>query len=351
MNKTIEEYLKQKQKELVIYDCEKCGKHVERNGKKFRSNPHLLCKSCYMLEHYGVTSNISRPEIKEKAEQTCLERYGVKNAFGSEEIRKKSQQTLKEKTGVDNSFKDPKIIQEIREKKDYKKIQEKIQNTNLQKYGVKCTLQTEEVKEKIKQTCLEKYGSEEYVMSDDYRHKSRIKWRYKGEVFDSSWELAYWIYCEDNNIDIHRNKTPHKLSNGKNVYFDFISNGRYIEIKGDYLKNQEDWNCKLESYVKYDVKVLFEKDIVPILKYIYNRYGKEYLNKFRDKKKTDFKRKIIEVDNLTLDELSKYKNKNVRFHYICKQCKKDVYTTWHLLEHFNDNLCKYCRTHQKNELF
>ena len=36
MNKTIDEYLKQPQKDLVIYDCEDCGKHIEKSGKIFR---------------------------------------------------------------------------------------------------------------------------------------------------------------------------------------------------------------------------------------------------------------------------------------------------------------------------
>lgn len=350
MNKTIEEYIKQPQKEKVVYDCEICGKHVERNGKHFKKNPHLLCKACFMTQKYGVTSNISRPEVRQKARNTFKERYNCENPFESEEIRNKGKKTLFEKTGYDNSWKNPKIIKQIQENRDYSKIQEKIQKTNMIKYGVKTTLLVPEIEKRIKETNLEKYGSEIYPMSEDYKNKVYTKWRYKGEVFDSSWELAYWIYCEDNNIDIHRNKSPHTLSNGHKVYFDFISNGRFIEVKGDYLKNEEDWELKLESYIKYDVKVLFSKDIEPILKYIYHKYGKNYLNKFKDKKKTHLKRRVIEYEG-DLDSVRKYKNRNVRYHYLCKNCNRDVFTTWYLLEHFNDNLCKYCRTHQENEPF
>lgn len=126
--------------------------------------------------------------------------------------------------------------------------------------------------------------------------KIKLKYRYKGEVFDSSWELAYWIYCIDHNINITRKEYSNKKFNKSNI----------------------------ES----------------ILKYIYNRYGKNYLNTFKDKKASDFKRDIIESD---IPDLEKYKNKNVRFHYKCRNCGKDVFTTYHILTHFNDGLCKQCR--------
>ena len=73
MNKTIDEYLKQPQKDLVIYDCEDCGKHIEKSGKIFRRNPHLKCKACYMKSIYGVTTNIARPEVKEKTQDNTTD--------------------------------------------------------------------------------------------------------------------------------------------------------------------------------------------------------------------------------------------------------------------------------------
>lgn len=455
MNKTIEEYLKQKQSELVIYDCEICGKHIEKSGKSFRRNPHLLCKRCFMIQKYGTTSNIGRPEVQEKRKQTFLKKYNSNTPMASQEVRDKIKKTNLEKYGVENVFQSKEVKEKIKNKIDYKKIQESIQKTNIEKYGTHCTLcvpevkdkikktnlekygveypsqskevqekikstcmekygteyvsqsnyakekskqtctknlgveypaqskevkekviktniekygtpctlnvqevkekiketnlkkygtehpsQCETVKEKTKQTCLEKYGNYTYLMSDDYHSKAHNKYRYKGEVFDSSWELAYWIYCIDHNIDIHRNTVPNKRSDGKDIYFDFISNGKYIEIKGDHLQNQEDWPIRLDAYIKYNVKVIMRKDIEDILKYIYHKYGKNYLNSFKDKKASDFKRDIIEAD---IPDLEKYKNKNVRFHYKCNECGKDVFTTYHILTHFNDGLCKQCR--------
>lgn len=124
----------------------------------------------------------------------------------------------------------------------------------------------------------------------------KLKYRYKNEIFNSSWELAYWIYCMDHDIDINKGILSHKKFNRENI------------------KN--------------------------ILKYIYHKYGKNYLNSFKDKKASDFKRDIIEAD---VPDLEKYKNKNVRFHYKCNECGKDVFATYHILTHFNDRLCKQCR--------
>ena len=71
---------------------------------------------------------------------------------------------------------------------------------------------------------------------------------------------------------------------------------------------------------------------------VYKRYGRSVLKKYLEDKKPS--RKVIEYP--TKDFLG-YKNKNVKFHYNCKSCGRDVYTTWYLINHFNDNLCKTCR--------
>lgn len=175
--------------------------------------------------------------------------------------------------------------------------------------------------------------------------KSRKKYRYDGELFDSSWELAYWIYCKDNNIDIHRNRTPKIRPDGKRIVFDFISNGRYIEVKGDYLRKMEDWPIRMECYIEYDVRLLFRKDMEPILDYVYKRYGKEYLRKFKDRKPSDFKRKIIEASNTDID---RYRNRNVKFHFRCIRCGRDVYTSYSTIRRFGSDMCKSCRKKSSN---
>ena len=98
---------------------------------------------------------------------------------------------------------------------------------------------------------------------------------YKGFFCDSSWELAYVIYCLDSNINIIRNTTKLQYEwNGvvKNYTPDFIVNNTLVEIKG-YKTLQ--WEAKLKS--NPNVITLYEADIKPILNYVHNTYGKDFI--------------------------------------------------------------------------
>lgn len=82
-----------------------------------------------------------------------------------------------------------------------------------------------------------------------------------------------------------------------------------------------------------------EEGVKSSFKYIYHKYGRSYLKRFKIEPP---KRRVIEYP---CDNFQKYKHRNVKFHYKCKNCGIDVYTTWFLIDHFKDNLCKYCRKH------
>ena len=97
---------------------------------------------------------------------------------------------------------------------------------------------------------------------------------YKSFFCDSSWELAFVIYCLDHNIDIKRNKEKRKYIYKNKLYNyipDFIVNGKVIEIKG---YKSERWLCKL----KYnpDVIVYCKEEMQKYLNYVIDKYGKNY---------------------------------------------------------------------------
>jgi len=101
---------------------------------------------------------------------------------------------------------------------------------------------------------------------------------YKGFFCDSSWELAYIIYCLDKNLDIRRNTEKRKYEyNGvvKNYIPDFIVNGVITEIKG-YKTAQ--WLAKLSA--NPDVSVLYKTDLQPIFAYVKAKYGADYINMY-----------------------------------------------------------------------
>lgn len=83
--------------------------------------------------------------INEKTQNTNLERYGVITPLLNNEIKLKIKDTTMERYGVNHISKSEEI-------QNQKKL------TNLEKYGVECTLSNPIIREKIKQTHLNKHG-------------------------------------------------------------------------------------------------------------------------------------------------------------------------------------------------
>ncbi len=137
--------------------------------------------------------------------------------------------------------------------------------------GLKGTSHTKETKERLSKIAKERnLGG--YVKGSGRGKKG---W-YKGFFCDSSWELAYVIYCLEHNINIKRNeeKRKYKFKNVEKTYIpDFIVEGEVIEIKG---YKTEEWIAKLAA--NPDVKVLYEKDLKEILEYVKSNYGKNFID-------------------------------------------------------------------------
>lgn len=101
---------------------------------------------------------------------------------------------------------------------------------------------------------------------------------YKGFFCDSSWELAYVIYCLDHSIPIKRNREKrfYEYQGKKKVYIpDFVVSSELIEIKG--FKSDE-WDAKLKH--NQDVKVLYKEDLEHVFEYVKTTYGKNFLNMY-----------------------------------------------------------------------
>lgn len=98
---------------------------------------------------------------------------------------------------------------------------------------------------------------------------------YRGIFCDSSWELAFLLYSLDNNDNIKRNTEIRKyVYEGKirNYIPDFIIDDRIIEIKG-YSTAQ--WKAKISQ--NPDIEVYEKEDMDPILEYVIEKYGKDYI--------------------------------------------------------------------------
>lgn len=146
-------------------------------------------------------------------------------------------------------------------------ISEKYANGELQPH---CTSHSQETKDKLSEIAKERnLGG--YIKGSGRGKKG---W-YKGYFCDSSWELAYVIYCLDHNISIKRNteKRQYVFHNEvKNYIPDFLVEDKLVEIKGYKTK---EWEAKLSA--NSDIEVLYEKEMKPILSYVVQKYGKDFI--------------------------------------------------------------------------
>lgn len=98
---------------------------------------------------------------------------------------------------------------------------------------------------------------------------------YKGIYCNSTYELAYLIYCLDHNIDIKRcdESFEYEYKGKKHRYHpDFIVNGEIIEIKNYYREIND---IKMNA-VNKPIKILYYDDLQDIFEYISSTYNKKY---------------------------------------------------------------------------
>ena len=274
-------------------------------------------------EKYGDENIFKTDYFKQKSKETCLDKYGVEHTSQVPEIRQKMMETCKntcmEKYGVDNVMKVPEILDkmingvrkvwsehkdELNEKQNQTKIErygtlnmysvpefkKKRDKTNLERYGNIHTVRAESVIKKIKATMMERYGS-------DKNSGIQKRYMFDNEYFDSSWELAFWIYFKDKKLNISRCKDAINYNDGeKDRYYipDFIVDGQLYEIKGNQFFDKDDnlinpydktrnntAIAKQECMKKHNVIVIRKKEIKFYLNYITTTYGKDYIEKFK----------------------------------------------------------------------
>ena len=254
------------------------------------------------LEKYGYKHASQSEEIKEKTRQTNIERYEVEYPMQSDEVKKKSIKSCRKNLGVD------KPLQSDLVKEKYKK-------TCLNKFGVENPFQSEEHKNKSKNTLINKFGSLEAAYTERYQKtKETLIRRYQVEnagllwgkyffndyMFDSSWELAFYIYHVDRNHNIKHEPTffTYKYNNVLCRYYpDFKINGKYYEIKGEqFIKRNSNGkivdlvyfgesnkksSAKYKCMKKHNVTIIDGYKIQKYLEYVINKYGEDYLDQFR----------------------------------------------------------------------
>lgn len=309
-------------KKSVYYKCEVCNEVKEKRlyPEKVNMGLDFICRECKYkitsMKKYGVDNPTKNKNIKLKTERTCLEKYGVSNPAKNIEIISKIKKNNK---AADS------------------KTREKFRKTCIKKYGVDNPAKSDIIKNKTEKTNLLKYGVKAPCQNPNILSKCFKNIEYDSIYFDSSWEVAYYVWCKKHNIDIKRNTQMFELTNGHKCCPDFIVDGQLVEIKGDHLKKQENYKYKQIFYSKNNIKVLSYDDLLPIFKDVYQ----ELVDKKLPLPKIKTKRKIYFVS--FIDEIEHYKNINCKIQYVCAKCGAMNITGYKILKHFNNLLCKKCR--------
>ena len=246
------------------FTCIKCKKLILRSFKcnRLEFYKSFLCGSCgreiTMIQQLGVPHALQNKKCIVKMEYTNLNRYGKKRymTFGSAEFK----QNLFNKHGYKNYCNRKQIVKTLNDKFGgngpfcSKEIKTRAIDSIIEKFGVDNVFKLKAFQEKSRKTMTNRYGVPYSGMSKELSDKANVtklklygtinvtrKYDYYGVFFDSSWELAIWIYCIDHNIPIIRNPISFKYNGPDGEIHsyepDFSIDGKLVEIKGDqYFK-------------------------------------------------------------------------------------------------------------------
>lgn len=254
-------YIRKRVDFYVTFHCLYCDRLVIKNinrQEKLNLDAISFCQWCYASNttflHYGVRHPAQSKKIYSKMEKTNLERYNSKSpyAYGSQNFK----------------------------------------NLMLEKYNTLIPQEIEGVNEKIKQTRLLRYGC----------YSINKKYCYNSIFFDSSWELAFYIYHTDKGHKIKHEPCnfSYTYKNIEHLYFpDFKVNNKYYEIKGEqFIERYKNgniktlmcsfdhsldklYNAKYKCMKKHNVTIIDCNKIQKYLEYIIDTYGEDYLDQFR----------------------------------------------------------------------
>ena len=158
--------------------------------------------------------------------------------------------------------------------------------TCLEKYGYEYCSQNEDIKTKARTTNLERYGVVHPVQLSEFRSKMRSKYLYKGINFDSGWELAYYIWLVDNNLNFEYHPQDYFIyqsEDGEHRYQpDFLVENLYVEIKSKYFLEKKEYLDKINFIKNNNIKIITEPEIYFYLDYVKDNYGDNYLHSFKN---------------------------------------------------------------------
>ena len=108
--------------------------------------------------------------------------------------------------------------------------------------------------------------------------------RYQGVYLNSTYELAYWIWCKDNGVALEKcdDTFTYELDGVTHTYHpDFNQDGLIIEIKG-YHTNLVDIKADAVRRTGKEIRILYKEDIQDKIDWVKDRYKVKKLEQLYD---------------------------------------------------------------------
>jgi hypothetical protein len=248
-----------------------------------------------LLEKYGVINVYQLESVKNKIKETCMKKNGVSHHLKLKKFQDKAKNTRY--TNNNGKYKSTEEIAKTQKtfhdkynaygNYGRKSVKEKSENTQLKKYNSNNFIGTD----KYKETMLELYNCVNPDYNEELFSSMRSKYKYNNRNFDSSWELAYYIWLTDHKINFEyhpRSISYYWIGDRKThkYYPDFLINGKdYVEIKSPilYKRMKTDIgsleNAKYNRMVGLNVEII--TDCTKYIDYIKATYSTNYLKAFR----------------------------------------------------------------------
>lgn len=221
----------------LTYICKICGlESVNNNGlishitQKHKLSSKNYYDKFFKKENEGICSNpeCNNPtkfiKLSKGYHKTCSVKCGAKVSST------KSRATRYKKNGdghwlskevIDNLSK---IASETAERRNKENLENLKQKYNITDDTITSISQIQQIKNKKEQTNIEKYGvKNSFLVKDEngiekriktylklygYDHPTMVKYKYNELYFDSSWELAYYIWLKDHNVKFEYHPQP-----------------------------------------------------------------------------------------------------------------------------------------------
>ena len=209
-----------KQNIHVIPTCcsHKCYIQLQKNNEETHRKQSLLLK-----QRWANMSSEDKENFYKKIANTNIAKYGTKCTLNTEENIQKKKNTWIKKYGVDNPLKNKEVLK-------------KLQETNLQKYNHVCAMDGNNTYKKI-QTWKEKYGVEWCSQNSEVIKKALYtkytKYGSKQKYDELSWQ-KYVITMEDNK-EKYKHYKKYRIYHLNELNKDIIVQGYEGEALDTYL--------------------------------------------------------------------------------------------------------------------